>query len=60
LPVRKPPGPLPGTGNGVIQLTIAPSSQGVRGAEWDYGKGVIRCQFIFSGKNDALTPDFFL
>ena len=31
LPVQKPPGPLPGTGNGVIQLTIAPSSQGVEG-----------------------------
>ncbi len=38
LPVRKPPGPLPGTGNGVIQLTIAPSSQGVRGAEWVVGE----------------------
>src|SRR5208337_2127467 len=30
--------PLPGTGNGVIQLTIAPSSQGVRGAEWVVGE----------------------
>ena len=21
--------------------------------------GVIRCRFVFSGKNDELTPDFF-
>ena len=38
LPVRKPPGPLSGTGNGVIQMTIAPSSQGGRGAGWEVGE----------------------
>ena len=38
LPVRKPPGPLSGTGNGVIQMSIAPSSQGWRGAGWEVGE----------------------
>ena len=38
LPVRKPPGPLSGTGNGVIQMTIAPSSQGGSGAGWEVGE----------------------
>ncbi len=41
LPVRKPPGPLSGTGNGVIQMTIAPSSQGGSGAGWEVGENVI-------------------
>jgi hypothetical protein len=35
MPVRKPPGPLSGTGSGVIHMTIAPSSQGVRGTGWE-------------------------